>query len=69
MAVSSAAHPDRVRMVYKKAVKEITVAAGPGGMSMLDGLDCILDDLDRQDETISDGGTSTCINIQYYSAL
>lgn len=28
-------------------------------MCMLDGLDCILDGLDRQDEALSDGGTCT----------
>ncbi len=58
MAVSSAAHPDRVKMVYKKAVKEITAAAGPGGMSMIDGLDRVLDHLDKRDEALSDGGMS-----------
>ena len=42
MAVSTAAHPDRVRMVYRKALKEITSTAGPG-MSMLEGLDRTLD--------------------------
>lgn len=57
MAVSCAAHPDQVRTVYKKAVKEITAAAGPSGMNMLDGLDSILDNLDRRDEALSDGGT------------
>lgn len=56
MAVSSAAHPDRVRMVYKKAVKEITAAAGPCGMSMIDGLDRVLDHLDERDEALSDRG-------------
>ena len=56
MAVSSAAHPDRVKMVYQKAVREITAAKGPGGMSMVDGLDRILDNLDKRDEKLSDGG-------------
>lgn len=56
MAVSAAAHPDRVRMVYKKAVREITAAAGPGGISMIDGVDRILDHLDKRDEELSDGG-------------
>ena len=60
MAVSSTAHPDRVRMVCKKAVKEITSAAGPGGMAMLDGLDSILNMLDKKDEALSDGGMLVC---------
>ena len=55
MAVSTAAHPDRVRMVYRKALKEITSTAGPG-MSMLEGLDRTLDRLESQYEALSDGG-------------
>jgi hypothetical protein len=53
MAVSSAAHPDRVKHIYRKAVKEITAAAGPSGASIIDTLDSAFDALD---EALSDGG-------------
>ncbi len=56
MAVSSAAHPDQVKMVYKKAAKEIAAAAGPRGALIVDGLDQLLDDLDKADQTLADGG-------------
>ena len=36
MAVSTAAHPDRVKHIYRKTVKEITAAAGPSGASIID---------------------------------
>lgn len=56
MAVSSAAHPDRVKHIYRKAVKEITAAAGPSGASIIDTLDLAFDALDKSDEALSDGG-------------
>lgn len=56
MAVSSAAHPDRVKHIYRKAVKEITAAAGPSGASIIDTLDSVFDALDKSDEALSDGG-------------
>ena len=56
MAVSSAAHPDRVKHIYRKAVKEITAAAGPSGASIIDTLDSAFDALDKSDEALSDGG-------------
>jgi hypothetical protein len=53
MAVSAAAHADRVKHIYRKAVKEITAAAGPSGASIIDTLDSAFDALD---EALSDGG-------------
>lgn len=35
MAVSTAAHPDRIKHIYRKAVKEIVAAAGPSGTSTI----------------------------------
>ena len=55
MAVSAAAHPDHVRMVYRKALKEISTQAGPG-MNILDNLDDTLDRLECQDNALNDGG-------------
>ena len=46
MAVSSAAHTDRVKTIYRKAVKEITAAAGPSGASIIETLDSAYDALD-----------------------
>ena len=56
MAVSTAAHPDRVKHIYRKAIKEITAAAGPSGASIIDTLDSAFDALDKSDEALSDGG-------------
>ena len=56
MAVSLAAHPDRVKKIYRTAVKEITAAAGPSGASIIDELDSAYDVLDKKDEDLSDGG-------------
>lgn len=56
MTVSSAAHPDRVKHIYRKAVKEITAAAGPSGASIIDTLDSAFDAFDKSDEALSDGG-------------
>ena len=56
MAVSSAAHPDRVKHIYRKAVKQITAAAGPSGASIIDTLDSAFDALETNDEALSDGG-------------
>ena len=56
MAVSSAAHPDRIKHIYRKAVKEITAAAGPSGVSVIDTLDSTFDALDKSDEALSNGG-------------
>ena len=39
VAVSTSAHPDRVKHIYRKAIKEITAAAGPSGASIIDTLD------------------------------
>ena len=63
MAVSSAAHSDRVKKIYRMAVKEITAAAGPSGASIIDKLDSAYDVLDKNDEDLSDGGTI----LYYYS--
>ena len=56
MAVSSAAHPDRVKHIYRKAVKEITAAAGPSGASIIHTLDLAFDALDKSNEALSDVG-------------
>lgn len=56
MAVSSAAHQDRVKKIYRHAVKEISAAAGPSGVSMIDTLDSAFDVLDKSDKDLSDGG-------------
>ena len=56
MAVSPAAHPDRVSHICREAVKEITAAAGPSGASTIDTLDSAFDALDKSDEALSVGG-------------
>ena len=63
MAVSSAAHADRVRSICRKVVKEVSAAAGPGGMAVVDGLDAACDAIDKKDEHLSDGGKlfSVCV--------
>ena len=38
MAVSSAAHADRVISICRKVVKEVSAAAGPEGMAVMDSL-------------------------------
>ena len=57
MAVSSAAHTDRVKTIYRKAVKEIMAAAGPSGASIIESLDSAYDVVDKSDEDLSDGGS------------
>ena len=37
-------------------VKEVSVAAGPGGMAAVDRLDAACDAIDERDEHFSDGG-------------
>ena len=59
MAVSSAVHQDRVKQIYKRTVKDITVSAGPKGASMIESLDSILDNLDKKEEELSDKGISS----------
>ena len=54
MAVSPAAHPDRVRQIYRKTVKSIAANAGPRGVSMIESLDSIFDNLDKKDEELAD---------------
>ena len=63
MAVSSAAYADRVRSICRKVVKEVSAAAGPGGMAVVDGLDAACDAIDKKDEHLSDGGKlfSVCV--------
>ena len=56
MAVSSAAHADRVRSICRKVVKEVSAAAGPGGMAVVDSLDAACDAIDKRDEYLSNGG-------------
>ena len=65
MAVSSAAHADRVRSICRKVVKEVSAAAGPGGMAVVDGLDAACDAIDKKDEHLSDGGKlfSVCVRV------
>ena len=55
MAVSTAAHPDRIKHIYRKAVKEIVAAAGPSGTSTIDMLDSAFDALDKNDEDLNEG--------------
>ena len=56
MAVSSAAHPDRVKSIVRKAVRQISAAASQGGMSIVEGFDKACDAIDKKDEEMSDGG-------------
>ena len=65
MAVSSAAHADRVRSICRKVVKEVSAAADPGGMAVADGLDAACDAIDKKDEHLSDGGKlfSVCVRV------
>ena len=49
MALSSAAHPDSLKHIYKKPVKEIMAVAGPSGASIIDTLDSAFDALDKSD--------------------
>ena len=52
-SVSSAAH---LKHIYRKAVKEISAAAGPSGVSIIDTLDSAFDALNMSDKALSDGG-------------
>lgn len=47
--------PDRIKHIYRKAVKEIVAAAGPSGTSTIDMLDSAFDALDRSDEDLNEG--------------
>ena len=55
MAVSSAAHADRIRKLCQKVVKEVSAAAGPGGMAIIESLDTACDAIDQKDQVLSDG--------------
>ena len=61
MAVSSAAHPDRVKSIVRKAVNKISAAASQGGMSIVEGFDKGCDTIDKKDEEMSDGGTTLAL--------
>ena len=54
MAVSPAAHSDRVKQIYRKTVKSIATSAGPKGASIIESLDSIFDNLDKKDEELTD---------------
>lgn len=58
MAVSSAAHPDRVRSMCRKVVKEVAAASGPGGMCVVENLDASCDAIDKKDNLLSNGGST-----------
>ena len=56
MAVSSAAHPDRVKSIVRKIVKDISTAATLGRMSIVESFDRACDAIDKKDEQMNDGG-------------
>ena len=69
MAVSSAAHPDRVRSLCRRVVKEVSAAAGPGGISVVENLDRSCDAIDAKDDVLCSGGRvviNTALFLVYY---
>ena len=61
MAVSSAVHPDRVRSLYKKVVKEVSAAAGPSGICTIESLDTACNAVDKKDNLLGSGGEYSVI--------
>lgn len=60
MAVSLAAHPDRVKSIYRKTVKHIAEKAGPNGVSFIEKMDSAFDALDKKDDEVSNEGIINC---------